>query len=454
MASRDGSKHGGFIRQSLAVGNKFVSMAARGCKQTYSFLCYAYAHTHTQARPATTSFSKRSHETAGTLHQSCSGVEVVPPLLFNKGSPLELHSSPVHLATRSLSARSAASCSSVSAHSSTTSLSSKQSTRSTPMTAGKTRRTSKGKPSRSGVREDRSNKSLSSRRRPKQATLNGRVDNGHTNDSQSICSIETPLTSEEDGVPHASRNRALPGDATTAEVTMVGEEKQGVTMRSSNGGSGFNIAEHLQKNVDPERTDGSLSPEINQFLQDISSVVQSMSPNHNGVEEAQNEHSETEEPAKQTSMQPSSHQKSRPKIAAKFCTADIVSSKDNQPDDSGVFNSHTPILNSTLLDHNMAASKIQQWYRQNKKKQTAQVHVRSLLAKKRDELNQSRSEELERIQHEIETREAKEVERQKRRAAKMQAARKAAIEDLKKKREEKRERAEKIAQEEIVSVYR
>ena len=42
-------------------------------------------------------------------------------------------------------------------------------------------------------------------------------------------------------------------------------------------------------------------------------------------------------------------------------------------------------------------------------------------------------------------------ERQKRRAVKMQAARRAAIESLQQKREQKRLEAERIAQEEIVS---
>ena len=44
-----------------------------------------------------------------------------------------------------------------------------------------------------------------------------------------------------------------------------------------------------------------------------------------------------------------------------------------------------------------------------------------------------------------------EAERHQRRAVKMQAARKAAIEDLQRKREEKRRETERIAQEEIVS---
>ena len=103
----------------------------------------------------------------------------------------------------------------------------------------------------------------------------------------------------------------------------------------------------------------------------------------------------------------------------------------------------------TDLNPDVAAAKIQQWYRQKRRVRAAQVQ--SLLANKRDELNRSRTEEQRRIRQEFETREQKERERQKRRAAKMQAARKVAIEDLKRKREEKRERTERIAQEEIVS---
>lgn len=217
-------------------------------------------------------------------------------------------------------------------------------------------------------------------------------------------------------------------------------------------GGGFNIAENLQKNADVmERTDGSLSPEINQFLEDISSVVQTLSPDHSKLNEC------ASDGKSELKSQLSPRHKSRPKIAANFGTgmSNAIPGLNGQIVDAS--NSHSPIPDSTTtvtkaLDPNMAASKIQQWYRQNKSsKRTAQVH--SLLASKRDELNRSRSEELQRIQLELEAREMKEREREKRRAAKMQAARRAAIEDLKRKREEKRERAEKIAQEEIVSYH-
>ena len=50
-----------------------------------------------------------------------------------------------------------------------------------------------------------------------------------------------------------------------------------------------------------------------------------------------------------------------------------------------------------------------------------------------------------------ETRQHQDLQQLQRRAAKMQAARKTAIEDLQRKREERREQAARIAQEEIVS---
>ena len=70
----------------------------------YSFQIFFTLTNTTQARPATTSFSKRQRE--GPPHHQISRVPPLP--LFDGGgsSPsLELHSSPVHLATRSLSAR-------------------------------------------------------------------------------------------------------------------------------------------------------------------------------------------------------------------------------------------------------------------------------------------------------------------------------------------------------------
>ena len=226
------------------------------------------------------------------------------------------------------------------------------------------------------------------------------------------------------------------------------------TPAAGDGKSGFNIAEHLQKNADinMERTDGSLSPEMNQFLEDIGSVVQSFSPSHSQRKECASDGEGSE-----SKSQLSPHHKPQPKIAANFGMSNAIPGLDHgQVVDTS--NSQSSIPDSTTItkavDPHVAASKIQQWYRQNKSSKRTVSRVHSLLASKRDELNRSRSEELQRIQLELEAREMKEKERERRRAAKMQAARRAAIEDLKRKREEKRERAERIAQEEIVSCHR
>ena len=77
--------------------------------------------------------------------------------------------------------------------------------------------------------------------------------------------------------------------------------------------------------------------------------------------------------------------------------------------------------------------------------------VRSLLEEKKAGLSRSRLEELERAQVEVEARERKQLEREQRRAARLKADRKAAIEELKKRREEKRILQERLAQEEVVS---
>lgn len=78
--------------------------------------------------------------------------------------------------------------------------------------------------------------------------------------------------------------------------------------------------------------------------------------------------------------------------------------------------------------------------------------VKNLLEGKKVNLSRSRLEELERAQSEVEARERKQLEKEQRRAAKLKADRKAAIEELKKRREEKRLLQEKLAQEEVVSV--
>lgn len=75
--------------------------------------------------------------------------------------------------------------------------------------------------------------------------------------------------------------------------------------------------------------------------------------------------------------------------------------------------------------------------------------VRCLLEERKAVLSQSRLQELERAQSEVEAREKKRLERESRRAAKMKADRMAAIADLKRRREEKRAQQEKLAQEEM-----
>ena len=246
-------------------------------------------------------------------------------------------------------------------------------------------------------------------------------------------------------------------DGSTNEERNGSHTSSTSTPAAVDGKSGFNIAEHLQKNadIDVERTDGSLSPEMNQFLEDIGSVVQTFSPSHIQQKECASDGGGSE-----SKSQLSPHHKPRPKIAANFGVSNAIP-RLNHGQDVDTSNSQSPIPDSTTttttiikaVDPHEAASKIQQWYRQNKSSKRTVSQVHSLLASKRDELNRSRSEELQRIQLELEAKEVKEKEREKRRAAKMQAARRVAIEDLKRKREEKRERAERIAQEEIVSCH-
>ena len=275
--------------------------------------------------------------------------------------------------------------------------------------------------------------------KPKQASAHSDKAN-HTDTSKDIRIASTPAKDNDTPAPVQHHNFHSTSGERNGNHTATTASTPAATVKNI-GGGGFNIAEHLQKNamdVALERTDGSLSPEMNQFLEDIGSVVPTLSPDHSQLKK---EHT-------------SPHHKLRPKIAANFGTSNATPRVNGQIVDTS--NSHSPIPDSTTttvtkaLDPHVAASKIQQWYRENKSlKQSVQVH--NLLASKRDELNRSKNEELQRIQLELEAREMKEREREKRRAAKMQAARRVAIEDLKRKREEKRERAEKIAQEEIVS---
>ena len=76
--------------------------------------------------------------------------------------------------------------------------------------------------------------------------------------------------------------------------------------------------------------------------------------------------------------------------------------------------------------------------------------VKVLLQEKKIDLDQSRQKEMERVRGDIEAHERRTVEREQRRAAKLMADRKAAIVELQRRREEKRARAELLAQKEMV----
>ena len=346
--------------------------------------------------------------------------------------PLELHSSPVHLATRSLSARTTNSAA-------TTSISGQHSTTSLPSKWTSSTKTSSGRKSKLRSRNGYSRDDKGSKLPPPSRRKNEHV----STESDTGGHVSNPLQGMK---PTSAKDCAAP---------LTGKDSRsldGGSRTTAASGGGFNFSEHLQKNVDPDRTDGSLSPEMGQFLQDIGSAVHSLSPADQirAEEDKKVVPMSTEEEISHSKIHSSSHQKSRPKIAANFAaptTADFKMTETVVKD--SISHSHSSIPGSTDIDPNVAASKIQQWYRDSKQLQATKV--RSLLADKRNELNRSRTEELQRIQEEIEERERKERERQKRRAAKMQAARKVAIEELKRKREEKREKTEKIAQEEIVS---
>lgn len=76
--------------------------------------------------------------------------------------------------------------------------------------------------------------------------------------------------------------------------------------------------------------------------------------------------------------------------------------------------------------------------------------VKVLLQEKKTDLDRSRQKEMERVRGEFEARERRAAEREQRRAAKLMADRKAAIEELQRRREEKKARAELLAQKEVV----
>lgn len=241
---------------------------------------------------------------------------------------------------------------------------------------------------------------------------------------------------------------------------------------------GFNIAGHLENSTDLDRSSGSLSPDVDQFLKDIGALVKPLTPGplsqlstlHHSHDDLSSNRSEREVVTSTgvTSEKPEDHSRKpcRPKLAAKFGanqthtytpntivpTLNLECAPSSKPENTILLQpqilGNTDSIPPTRIEHqpsdqNVAATKIQSWYRRVRSAQL--VSVQSVLQAKKDELSRSRAQEL------LED-ESKEMEKQQRREAKMQAARKAAIEELNKKREQKRLRAEKIAQEEIVSV--
>lgn len=119
------------------------------------------------------------------------------------------------------------------------------------------------------------------------------------------------------------------------------------------------------------------------------------------------------------------------------------------PRDMSPTHLNTKRLANSSIDPNKAAAKIQKWYRHLRT--TRYASVKTVLREKKDELNKSRVFELERSRLEAEFQNQEEMAKKQRREAKMQATRQAAIDDLHKKREEKRLKTERIALEEIVS---
>ena len=288
-----------------------------------------------------------------------------------------------------------------------------------------------------------------------------------------------------------------------------------VSQSAERGKKGFNIAGHLRNSVELDKSSGSLSPDVDQFLKDIGAVMRSVTPDSANVT-IESVKGQTSNPTSETNganvcddynSPPSggyntrnhtngaptdSSRKSKKtrkiNVAAKFVTVpdqnrktlehDSQGPRDrvatvpkldlhNHPDSIHTKHDHmsdphsepsTPQQHEptsshgrvqTSIDPNTAAAKIQTWYR--RLRSTRYASVQSVLHEKRDELNRSRVEELRISKLEVESKEQEEMKKKQRRAVKMQAARKAVIDDLHKRREEKRLRTEKIAQEEIVS---
>ncbi len=293
------------------------------------------------------------------------------------------------------------------------------------------------------------------------------------------------------------------------------EDVSGEDVSGSLTNKGFNIVDHLCESMGNEESTRSLSPDVHQLLQDISTVMHSVSPMSDAQSPpkpsppAWGEGSIGGVSTKQRKRHPL-----RSKVAANFSLSGMDGKENRnytgmQPRDLGGIASTDHIdeseskpktstsvpqpqpppggvpflrLNGESKDHpkTSAAIKIQRWYRDKKNNPSTSLQestagrrhgdkvfstrrnplseqekrvedVKTLLQNKRSDLNRSRLEELEHAQSEVEALERKKQEREKRRAAKMKADRMAAIEELHRRREEKRARQEVIAQEEIVS---
>lgn len=284
---------------------------------------------------------------------------------------------------------------------------------------------------------------------------------------------------------------------------------------------GFNVAEHLRNSADNDRLRQSASSDVHKLLQDISSVMRSVSPSLEPTRSPMSAVSGRGGDGKATTNPPNlagrrAHLRS--KVAANFnlpeehgqqgvwpdrplppALEDGVELVRKAPNNRGVSHSRprVPHLNIGGTSNNAppngtatAPSNIGNIGGPSKSSKEAEgtiqnlngskghhgldaegvihqpalvisteperraasqaVEVRSLLEEKRAGLSRSRLEELERAQSEVEAMERKRLDREQRRAAKLKADRMAAIAELKKRREEKRVLQEKLAQEEMV----
>ena len=399
-----------------------------------------------QARPM--SSGTRHHKTSAPRNS-------VPSLsLHNR---LEIQSSPIHLATRSLSSRSSSNT-----HSSLP---------------------SSVRPSSAKTRE-----ACLPPKDPKRPTSSVRIVRYSKKTKENV-SIHPAKLLNSDTNRKASRVDVQSQSNQVSKVAPVITSTQ----------KGFNIADHLQDAGELDRSSGSLSPDVDQFLKDIGALVRPLPPDtnqkpqttHSEAPPSPDDHPPTQQEVRKESAPDTvdttgahvsgegskglSKKSHRPKVAANFGAnseqavhnktkidperelPNHLPSKANLPNATQpqqTYSTSPPESNTVEVrpptqvivrepDRNVAAAKIQSWYRRVRSAHRA--NIQGVLQEKRDELNRSKAKEL------VEA-ESKEMEKRRRRAAKMQAARRAAIEELNKKREEKRLRAEKIAQEEIVSV--